>query len=182
MIDNPQMIKDMNKYFVFELDNIKFKLNSKFLRENPNKKNFVSVNRVAAASIIKQYIKQKYPSVVVSCISDTFSGGSSVDVYISDKKGLEVTKTIEDDVRSFGRKLQAGSFNGMIDMYESDEGTLLSDNGTPIETWTKYISVQNKPKFGSREDIISSILKGEKLNRWYSESEIIKATKHLNTL
>jgi len=154
---NLKIIK-MSKKFKFNLNGMTFNLPTKHLRTkdwNGNDiKPEISINHSAGSNLLKQYVKQKYPNVVVSVSSSTFSMGNSVDVYISDEVGNEVDKSIIDDVKSFGSQFVYGKFNGMIDMYESKECGAVSESGTTITGNIKYLSVNNRPKFCSLPDIV----------------------------
>jgi hypothetical protein len=68
--------------------------------------------------VVKQYVKKKYPNVVVSSSSSSFSMGNSVSIYLSDEYGNGVDESIVKDVNQFGSQFVYGKFNGMIDMYE----------------------------------------------------------------
>ena len=104
---------------------------------------------------MKQYVKMNYPNVVVSVSSSSFANGNSVDVYLSDERGYEVDQSIVDDVRLFGSIFVPGKFNGMTDSYDMKEGPKpQTDNQTKIYPATKYLHVQNRPKFGSVPDIV----------------------------
>jgi|DEB0MinimDraft_10_1074344.scaffolds.fasta_scaffold87950_2 hypothetical protein len=148
----------MSKKFKFKLDGMEFNLPSKHLKTtdwngNPTKPE-ISINHSAGSNLLKQYVKAKYPNVVVSVSSSTFSMGNSVDVYISDEVGNEVEKSIIEDVKSWGNQFVYGKFNGMIDMYESKESGAVSESGTTITGNIKYLHVQNRPKFCSLPDVV----------------------------
>lgn len=151
----------MSKKFKFTLNGINFTLPIKHLKTtdwNGNSiKPEISINHSAGSNLLKQYVKSKYPNVVVSVSSSTFSMGNSVDVYISDEFGNEVDKSIIDDVKSFGDMFVYGKFNGMIDMYESKECGAVSESGTTISGNIKYLSVNNRPKFCSLPDIVKML-------------------------
>ena len=151
----------MSKKIKFVLSGIEFELAEKFLQTkdyygNPIKPT-IKMNHVAAANVVKQYVKKKYPNVVVSSSSSSFSMGNSVDIYISDERGGEVDESIISDVKSFGNQFVYGKFNGMIDMYEMTGGDSKTDNGTTIDGSVKYLHVQNRPKFCSVPDIVRMI-------------------------
>jgi hypothetical protein len=114
---------------------------------------FFSLRAKHVASLIKQYVKSTHPSVVCSSKSDTFSGGDSVDVYLSTKDGNEVSDEIFKDVRSFGKLFQKGNFNGMIDLYEYNDSKPQTDRGTEISGGSKYVSINNRPQFGTVPDV-----------------------------
>lgn len=141
-------------HITFVFLGITFKLPIKFLREN----NTIQMDHVATASVIKQYIKAKYPELVVSTKSNIFSGGNSVDVYVTDTRGKATDKVIFDDIKKVGRTFQEGSFNGMIDMYENDYAEVKTDDGKyNLNVWTKYVSIIDNAKFGSREWILNEL-------------------------
>ena len=148
----------MSKKFKFRLDGIEFQLPIKFIKKTDWNGNpitpEININHVAGASVIKQYVKKKYPSVVVSSSSASFSMGNSVDIYLSDERGAGIDEAIYKDVSAFGNMFRYGSFNGMIDMYEMKEGdNPKSESGTTLQCGCKFVHVQNKPKFCSVPDI-----------------------------
>ena len=151
----------MSKKFKFNLNGMTFQLPQKHLRthdwyggqelDSPE----IYMSHVATASVIKQYVKKNFPSVTVSSTSSSFSGGNSVSIYISDSYGNGVDEQIYEDVESFAKMFQMGSFNGMIDLYEMDDDRdMVTDNGTKIDVSTKWISVNNRPSFGSLPDVV----------------------------
>jgi hypothetical protein len=150
----------MSKKFKFNLNGMTFQLPQKHLRthgwngeelDSPE----IYMSHVATASVIKQYVKKNFPSVTVSSTSDSFSGGNSVSIYISDSYGNEVSEQIYEDVHSFAKMFQMGSFNGMIDLYEMNgDRDMVTENGTKIDVSTKWISVNNRPSFGSLPDVV----------------------------
>jgi hypothetical protein len=78
-------------------------------------------------------------------------------VYISDEVGNEVSNGIISDVQSFGNQFVYGKFNGMEDIYEHHSKENATDSGTKIDAGTKYLHVQNRPKFCSLPDICRMI-------------------------
>jgi len=151
----------MSKKFKFKLDGMTFELPTKHIQTTDwagnNIKPIIRINHSAGSNLLKQYVKAKYPEVVVSVSSSTFSMGNSVSVYISDEVGNEVDKSIIEDVQSFGNMFVYGKFNGMIDMFESKESGAVSESGTTIEGGIKYLHVQNRPKFCSLPDIVKML-------------------------
>ena len=148
----------MNKKFKFKLNGMEFVLPTKHIQTTDWSGNeikpIIRINHSAGSNLLKQYVKQKFPNVVVSVSSSSFSMGNSVDVYISDEVGNPVDKGIISDVKEFGNQFVYGQFNGMIDMYESKECGGVTESGTTIEGGIKYLHVQNKPKFCSLPDIV----------------------------
>ena len=148
----------MNKKFKFQLNGMTFELPTKHIQTTnwsgeKLEKPIIRMNQTATAAVVKQYVKKMYPSVVVSATSDSFSMGNSVSIYISDEKGNEVDNHIISDVQAFGSQFVYGKFNGMEDMYEHHSKEMETDSGTQIDAGTKYLHVQNKPKFCSVPDI-----------------------------
>ena len=115
------------------------------------------MNHVASANVVKQFVKKKYPNVVVSSSSSSFANGNSVDIYLSDEYGNGVDESIVKDVHQFGNQFVYGKFNGMIDLYEYTNYDGKTDNGTELSSGTKYLHVQNRPKFCSLPDIVRMI-------------------------
>ena len=152
----------MSKKIKFVLRGIEFQLYEKFLKTKdyygkPFSKPQIRIDHVAGASVVKQYVKKKYPNVVVSSSSSSFSMGNSVSIYLSDEYGNGVDESIVKDVNQFGSQFVYGKFNGMIDMYEHNDNNVQSDNGTEIDSGVKYLHVQNRPKFCTVPDIVRMI-------------------------
>ena len=142
----------MNKKIKFQLAGIEFQLSDKFVNGN-----VIRMSHVAAANVIKQYVKQTYPNVNVSAKSDSFSMGNSVDVYLSDKYGQPVSKEIAKDVQSFGDQFVYGKFDGMTDMYEYTGKNFLA-GGYEIDPSVKYLTVQNRAQHGSVADTVRMLV------------------------
>ena len=104
-----------------------------------------------SASVIKQYVKKKYPSIKVWATSDVYSGGSSTRINICNTDGSSVSSEINDDVNSFANSLKGGKFDGMYDIYEYREDKVETKNGTPMKYFPSYIFVENNAKWGSVE-------------------------------
>jgi len=149
------------KKFKFVLNGMTFQLPMKHVQTTDYQGNKISptirMDQAATASVIKQYVKKMYPEVTVSSTSSSFSMGNSVSVYISDERGAEVSDGIISDVQSFGSQFVYGKFNGMEDMYEYSGKENETDSGTKIDAGTKFLHVQNRPKFCSVPDIYRMI-------------------------
>lgn len=129
-----------------KLDGIVYLLNCRV--EERVDKTEVIVNRVEAAKMIRQFIKSKYGKTIKSWVkSDSFSGGSSIDVTICKPNGDSVSSSIESSIDTFAQSLRAGRFNAMNDSYEYNSRTLVSDLGTPLVMYTSYISVYNRAPY-----------------------------------
>ena len=156
----------MSKKFKFSIQGTEFQLPLSQVQEDSynNNEKYIYMNAKSAASIIKQFVKQKYPELKVWAGSDVYSGGSSVRVNVSEKDGSPVDSIIFDDIQKWESMLKGGSFNGMIDMYESREDKPTTDNGTPLKYFPSYIFIENKPKWDSVEYWYDKIVTlGEKL-------------------
>ena len=90
-------------------------------------------------------MKKFFPLVKVWSTSKTYSGGSSVDVYVSYSNGESIDQNVFEQIDTFANQFKAGTFNGMIDMYEYDEGTKTTDNNTPLKYFPSYVFCNNKP-------------------------------------
>jgi hypothetical protein len=73
---------------------------------------FIKADKRKTTSLIKQYIKEKFPTVQkVEVQSDSFSMGDSLDVYYYAPEEIE-------ELNNFIDSLQYGYFNSMEDIYE----------------------------------------------------------------
>lgn len=120
---------------------------------------YLYISHVAAGSLVKQYVKKKFPNVVCKVSSQSFSGGNSLDVYIHDKMGRPVEKSIFEQINGFANLWEYGKFNGMYDIYEDYESSgATSDNGTEIEAGVKYVHVNNRARWGTMEAILFEVI------------------------
>ena len=146
------------KKFKFQLNGMTFELPMKHVQTKDwNGKEIeptIRMNQAATAAVVKQYVKKMYPEVVVSATSSSFSMGNSVSIYISDEVGNEVSNGIISDVDSFGQQFVYGKFNGMEDIYEHHSKENATDSGTKIDAGTKFLHVQNRPKYASLPDVV----------------------------
>lgn len=151
----------MSTKIKFVVEDLRFELPSDCLRKmnyrGEDIEPHIYLQAKHVASIVKQYVNMKYPSVVCAATSKVYSGGDSVDIYLSDSVGNPISKEIQKDVDRFGSRFEEGKFNGMYDIYEYRDDTLVSDNGTPINGGVKYLFVNNRPKFGTVADVCRMI-------------------------
>ena len=164
------------KKFTFTFNGVKFTLPSKFYVDVDwyTKKPIepkIEVNRVAAGKLIKQYVKAKYPSVVCTVSSDSYSGGSSTRAHLSDKYGFSIDENIFKDIRAFAEQFQHGSFNGMIDMYEYNDTKYNTDKGMVINPSVKFVFAENRPGFDSVQEICASILETMKGGKYIDQED-----------
>jgi len=116
-----------------------------------NEETYIHMSAKHTASIIKQYVKKFFPEVKVWSNSQTYSGGSSCNVNLSNSDGSEISQNIFEQISEFSNQFKAGSFNGMEDIYEYNEGTKTTDNNTPLKYFPSYVFCNNSPKWGSVE-------------------------------
>jgi hypothetical protein len=146
---------------------------------NVNEETYIHMNAKHTASLIKQYVKKFFPLVKVWSKSNVYSGGSSVDVNVSYSGGESICDDVFQKIESFSNQFKAGSFNGMIDMYEYNEGTKTTDNNTPLKYFPSYVFCNNKPKWGSVEYWLSEYnnwLENTGTDNWLQyDSMVLKA-------
>ena len=118
---------------------------------NVNEETYIHMSAKHTASIIKQYVKKNFPDIKVWSKSQTYSGGSSVDVSLSNSDGSEIEQNVYEMISEFGNQFKAGSFNGMEDIYEYNEGTKTTDNNTPLKYFPSYVFCKNAPQWGTVE-------------------------------
>ncbi len=116
-----------------------------------NEETYIHMSAKHTASVIKQYVKKFFPEVKVWSNSQTYSGGSSCNVNLSNSDGSEISQNVFEQISEFGNQFKAGSFNGMEDIYEYNEGTKTTDNDTPLKYFPSYVFCNNSPKWGSVE-------------------------------
>ena len=112
---------------------------------------YIHMSAKHSASIIKQFVKRFFPDIKVWSKSQTYSGGSSVDVSLSNLDGSEIHQNIYEQISEFSNKFKGGSFNGMEDIYEYNTNDVLTDNGTKLDYFPSYVFCKNAPQWGSVE-------------------------------
>ena len=142
------------KKLKFSINGTEFLLPLDSYREqtwNGSVEKYIYMSAKNCASVIKQYVKKNFPELKVWAGSDVYSGGSSVRVSVCNSDGSEVDYDVFKKISQWKHILQAGSFNGMEDIYEYREDTLCTDNGMELKYFPSYIFIDNKPKWGSVE-------------------------------
>ena len=114
----------------------------------------VRIGRKEVPLMFKQYVKAKYPELLVWGKSETFANGSSASLYVCNADGTELgySSPISNDLSKFANALQGGRYDGMHDIYEDAENGR-TDNGTEIEFYCKYVHYDSKAPFGSWPDV-----------------------------
>jgi hypothetical protein len=189
MRDKQLKRKDMkSKKIGLVIEGIKFEIKSEALRTTdywgkPIEPKVYGSGPIAS-SMVKTYVKAKYPSVVCSVSSKSFANGNSLDVYVSNADGSEVSREIFSDINRFANAFEYGRYNGMEETFEYyDNSGLKSEKGTEIEAGVKYVHVNNKPAFGTYGDVIRMIrgmMAGEYVWGPLSLEESIKRVKSYN--
>ena len=115
-------------------------------RTNP----VITIGRKEVPLMFKQFMKVKYPNMLVWGKSSTFANGSSSDLYACNADGSELEWSSEEykDISSFCNMFKGGHYDGMHDCYEYAENGK-SDNGTELEFNSKYVSFNGKAPFGT---------------------------------
>jgi len=115
-------------------------------RTNP----VITIGRKEVPLMFKQFMKVKYPNMLVWGKSSTFANGSSSDLYACNADGSELEWSSEEykDISSFCNMFKGGHYDGMHDCYEYAENGK-SDNGTELEFNAKYVSFNGKAPFGT---------------------------------
>ena len=110
------------------------------------------VSYVAAGQLVKQWVKNNFPNVVCRVKGDSFAGGNSMHVNVCNPDGTPIPQSDYEAINNFANLFEYGKYNGMDDIYESYENSgLRTDNGTELQAGVKYVSVDNRPSFGTVE-------------------------------
>jgi hypothetical protein len=145
----------MKKTVKFNLLGMTFELPSNCLRThsysgvallNP----VISIGRKEVPLMFKQFMKEKYPTMLVWGKSSSFANGSSSDLYACYADGSELEWGTDDyrEIASFCNMFKGGHYDGMHDLYEYAENGK-TDNGTELEFNAKYVSFNGKAPFGT---------------------------------
>jgi len=139
----------------FKLMGITFELPSACLRTTnywgePLTNPTITIGRKEVPLMFKQFMKVKYPNMLVWGKSSTFANGSSSDLYACNADGSELEYGTKEyyDIASFCNMFKGGHYDGMHDCYEYAENGK-SDNGTELEFNAKYVSFNGKAPFGT---------------------------------
>jgi hypothetical protein len=110
----------------------------------------ISIGRKEVPLMFKQFMKVKYPTMLVWGKSQTFAGGSSSDLYACNADGSELEWGSNEykEIASFCNMFKGGHFDGMHDIYEYAENGK-TDNGTELEFNSKYVSFNGKAPYGT---------------------------------
>lgn len=176
----------MKKKIQFVLNGMTFEVPVESLRKvdywnKPLETPYINLGRKETASVIKQFVKAKYPTLPVWASSQTFANGNSVDINVCKENGdeFDYNDPIYSDISSFCSMLKGGRYDGMTDCYEYSESGK-TDNGTRVEFNAKYISCNPKAPFGSWADtkrMLKDMMAGQYVWGPISLEEAIKKAK-----
>lgn len=87
------------------------------------------------SSVVRQYIKQRFPKLKYTISTDSYSMGDSVRVRVTDLAGYD-----QKEVEKMKWVFQEGYFDGMNDIYEYSNGGIHTQlpNGQVLTFGTKY--------------------------------------------
>ena len=150
----------MKKKIQFVLNGMTFEVPSECLRttdywgkklDNP----YISIGRKECPAIAKQFMKAKYPHLLVWGKSETFANGNSASINVCNADGSDLDTASKEwnEINSFIRQMSGGRYDGWSESYEYGEPGK-SDNGTKLDFGTKYLHVENKAPFGTWPDVI----------------------------
>lgn len=116
----------------------------------PLEKPYISIGRKEVASMSKAFVKKNFPSLLVWGSSNTFANGNSVDVNVCNSDGSDLDYNSKEwkMIAGFVNSLSGGKYNGWEDIYEYGPA-FETDNGTKIESWAKYVHINNTAPHGS---------------------------------
>jgi len=140
------------KKIKFNLFGVEVQLPENAVRNDNYNGTYIHMGAKHTASVIKQYVKNKYNNrYTVWSTSDVYSGGSSVRVNIWSKNGSPCPLEVYNDVKALGNSLVAGHFDGMYDIYEYKDNNITTQKGTPLKYFPSYVFVDNNPKWDTPE-------------------------------
>ena len=150
----------MKKKMKFVWCGVKFELPAQCLKTNDywGKKldnPYIYIGRKECPLIAKQFMKAKYPHLLVWGKSETFANGNSASVYVCNADGSDLDMGSKEwsEINSFIRQMSGGKYDGWSESYEYGEPGK-SDNGTKLDFGTKYLHIENKAPFGSWPDVV----------------------------
>ena len=119
---------------------------------------YIYIGRKECPAIAKQFMKVKYPHLLVWGNSETFANGNSASVYVCNADGsdLDMNSKEWNEINSFVRQMCGGRYDGWSESYEYGEPGK-SDNGTKLDFGTKYLHVENKAPHGSWPSAVKTI-------------------------
>lgn len=109
----------------------------------------ININVAGTAQMVRQYMRAKYPKYAQRGYywvqSDSYSGGDHINVYLNNAPE-DLYKQINKELNA---QFEEGSFDGMNDIYNYTKEDEKSKEGYVVSYGTKYLSVYNKPPYGT---------------------------------
>ena len=126
---------------------------------NVKGKVYINGGPTEAGQLVKQFVKKNFPQYICRVKADHFSMGNSLDVYVCTQNGGSIPPHNYHKINEFAHQFEYGKFDGMYDIYECYENSgVVSDKGTEIQAGVKYVTVNNRPRFGTVEAILNEVL------------------------
>lgn len=154
-------MKKANPNIQVDFQGVRYNIRKKALREytyGENKgKKYLYVGPTEAGQMVKQYVKTINKNYICKVKAEHFSMGNSINVNVCQKDGSPIPQDDYNKVNNFANLWRYGRFDGMTDYYEYEETKYGTDNGNIIEGGCKYVSVNNKPQFGTVEWIVNEV-------------------------
>lgn len=143
--------KDMNQLNYLGVT-IEVKSDEISVWEGNEGKPVVSINRILSSKFIRNFIKLQFPKRTFKywVQSDSYSGGSSINVYVSEPNGTPIKKDDFETIQSFCNSVVGGSFDGMTDSY-NQKPKVEQEDGYSFSFSTSYIFTYNRPPYGTKE-------------------------------
>jgi hypothetical protein len=119
---------------------------------------YIYIGRKECPVIAKQFMKAKYPHLLVWGKSETFANGNSASVYVCNADGSDLDMGSKEwrEIYSFINQMSGGKYDGWSESYEYGEPGK-TDNGTKLDFYTKYLHIENKAPFGSWPAVLKHI-------------------------
>ena len=153
----------MKKKMKFSYAGMEFEVPSECLKTTdywgkPLEAPYISIGRKEVASMSKAFVKKNFPNLLVWASSEVFANGNSVDVSVcnSDGSDLDLASNEWKTIAGFVNSLAGGKYNGWEDIYEYGPAGV-TDNGTKLESYAKYVHIKNSAPHGSWPSAIKCI-------------------------
>ncbi len=119
---------------------------------------YIVIGRKEVASMSKAFVKKNFPNILVWGSSQTFANGNSVDVNVCNADGSDLSYDSKEwkSIAGFVNSLSGGKYNGWEEIYEYGPAGV-TDNGTKLESYAKYVHCNNTAPHGSWPSAIKTI-------------------------
>lgn len=119
---------------------------------------YINIGRKEVASMSKAFVKKNFPNLLVWASSETFANGNSVSVNVCNPDGSDLDYGTNEwkTIAGFVNSLSGGKYNGWEDIYEYGPA-FETENGTKIESYAKYVHINNSAPHGSWPSAVKCI-------------------------